>query len=147
MAELTHSELINWRLTPFQLMAATSMMLVLVIDGVAIQLLPLLAPVIIAEWAIDRASFGPALAAALFGMSIGALAGGWLGDRIGRLHALVGFALIFGAATLLVSWTTNVPQLTLLGVIGGLGFGPPVLMRLPWPPSGCQPVFNPESSL
>lgn len=123
MAQLTHSDLIDRRLTAFQVLVAICMLLVLVIDGVDIQLLSLLAPVIIAEWGADRASFGPALAAALMGMAMGAMAGGWMGDRFGRLRSLVLFTVIFGSATALASLTSNVTQLTLLRLVGGLGFG------------------------
>ncbi|MEO5705423.1 MAG: MFS transporter [Alteraurantiacibacter sp.] len=104
----------------------TTLMLVmaaLVIDGLDYQLLALVAPVILTEWGVDRGSFGTAMAAALFGMALGAAGGGWLGDRIGRLRALVLAVVLFGLATVTASRADGVASLALLRVIGGIGFG------------------------
>ena len=62
--------------------------LALVIDGLDIQLLSLVSPLIIEEWSVSKTAFSPALAAALMGMSLGASVGGWLGDRYGRKRVL-----------------------------------------------------------
>ncbi|MXO70462.1 MFS transporter [Alteraurantiacibacter buctensis] len=106
------------------LIATTALvMAALVIDGLDYQLLALLAPVILEEWGVDRGSFGTAMAAALFGMAIGAGGGGWLGDRIGRLRALVLSVVLFGCATVAASRADGVPALAVLRVIGGVGFG------------------------
>ncbi len=110
-------------LGPFQLVTVALVMLVLMIDGIDIQLLSLIAPVIIDEWGIDRAQFGPALAAALFGMSVGAFAGGWIGDRFGRLNALVGSTILFGAATTMAAAADSVVIITILRMVSGIGFG------------------------
>ena len=109
--------------TLFQWSVVLMVLLVLVFDGMDAQSLGLVVPIIIDEWGIDRAEFGWALSASLFGMSIGALAGGWLGDRIGRLNSLFLSALIFGLATIASSQVDNVAAMTALRVIGGLGFG------------------------
>lgn len=106
------------------LIATTALvMAALVIDGLDYQLLALLAPVILAEWGVDRGTFGTAMAAALFGMAIGAGGGGWLGDRIGRLRALVLSVVLFGCATVAASRADGVSTLAVLRVIGGVGFG------------------------
>lgn len=106
------------------LVATTALvMAALVIDGLDYQLLAQLAPVILHEWGVDRGSFGTAMAAALFGMAIGAAGGGWLGDRIGRSHALVLAVVLFGCATVAASQADGVTSLALLRVIGGVGFG------------------------
>lgn len=107
----------------FQLSLVALLLLVLVIDGVDIQLLSLVAPVIIAEWGVQRADFGPALAGALIGMSGGALLGGWLGDRFGRLPMLLLATLSFGLATALAGMTDSVAAMTWLRIASGLGFG------------------------
>lgn len=95
----------------------------LIIDGLDLQLLSLVAPLLIAEWGVDKAALGPAMSAAMFGMSIGALMGGWLGDRIGRRTVLIGSMLLFGVGTAAVAWTDGLVWLTVLRVVGGLGFG------------------------
>lgn len=110
-------------IAPFQLVLVALLLLVLVIDGVDIQLLSLVAPVIIQEWAVQRADFGPALAGALIGMSGGALLGGWLGDRFGRLPVLLLATFSFGLATALAGLTDSVASMTWLRIFSGIGFG------------------------
>jgi AAHS family 4-hydroxybenzoate transporter-like MFS transporter len=95
----------------------------LVIDGIDTQLLALVAPLIMTEWGVDKANFGPAMSAALFGMAIGAGAGGWLGDRLGRKAVLVGATLMFGCGTLAVAFAGSLPMLIALRLVSGLGFG------------------------
>ena len=107
----------------FPLLVVILALSVLMIDGIDLQLLSLVAPVIIEEWGVSRTAFGSALAAALFGMALGSLAGGWIGDRIGRRRALVIFTLVFGLATVAAGYTNDVATMTVVRVIGGLGFG------------------------
>ncbi|HEY6815635.1 MAG TPA: MFS transporter, partial [Croceibacterium sp.] len=110
-------------LRPFQWLVIGAALAVLVIEGIDLQSLPILTPLILEEWAIDRAEFGPALAAALFGMAFGSSFGGWLGDRWGRLKALYLAALIFGASTFVAAWTDDVWTMSAVRALGGLGFG------------------------
>src|SRR6187549_3228647 len=86
-------------LRPFQWLVMGAALVVLVIEGIDLQSLPILTPLILEEWRIDRA---------LFGMAFGSSLGGWLGDRWGRLKALYLAALIFGASTIAAAWTDNV---------------------------------------
>lgn len=95
----------------------------LIIDGLDVQLLSLVAPLILKDWSIGRDAFGPAMSAALLGSSIGSSIGGWLGDRFGRKTVLSVATLIFGVGTILAAFTHNVHDMTLLRLAGGLGFG------------------------
>ena len=106
-----------------QILLILLVLLALVIDGVDIQLLSLVAPVILKEWAVTKASFGPAMGAALIGMSIGAGLGGWTGDRYGRKSTLTAAVFLFGVATVGASFTHNTNSLALLRLVTGLGFG------------------------
>lgn len=108
---------------PFQLLIVALVMLALVIDGLDIQLLSLVTPVILKEWAVSRAAFGPAMAAALIGMAAGASCGGWLGDRHGRKAILVAATFLFGIGTMAASMTHDVATLGMLRFVSGLGFG------------------------
>ena len=110
-------------LRAFQWLVIGAALTVLVIEGIDLQSLPILTPLILEEWGIDRALFGPALAAALFGMAFGSSLGGWLGDRWGRLKALYLATLIFGASTIAAAWTDDVWTISAVRVLGGLGFG------------------------
>jgi AAHS family 4-hydroxybenzoate transporter-like MFS transporter len=110
-------------LRPFQWLVMGAALIVLVIEGIDLQSLPLLSPEIVKEWGIDRADFGLALSAALAGMAVGSFFGGWLGDRWGRLKALYLAAMIFGASTILSAYTDDVATMAAVRVLGGLGFG------------------------
>jgi AAHS family 4-hydroxybenzoate transporter-like MFS transporter len=108
---------------PFQWLIVVAALVVLIIEGVDLQSLPIVTPLILDEWGIDRAAFGPALAAALFGMALGSSLGGWLGDKWGRLKALYLASLIFGASTFAAAHATDVASISAIRVLGGLGFG------------------------
>jgi AAHS family 4-hydroxybenzoate transporter-like MFS transporter len=106
-----------------QLMLVALLLLVLVIDGIDIQLLSLVAPIILEDWQVGRAEFGPALAGALIGMSLGSLVGGTLGDRFGRRVLLIGSIIGFGVATVLAGLTDSIAWMTSLRIVSGFGFG------------------------
>lgn len=98
-------------------------LLLLVLDGLDVQILALVSPVIIAEWQTSKAAFGPALAAALVGMAFGSISGGWLGDRFGRRPVLLASAALFGLVTLAAAYAATTTQLALLRLACGMGFG------------------------
>ena len=108
---------------PFQLAVIGFGLMMLVIDGIDLQSLPLVTPLILKEWDIDRAEFGPALAASLFGMGFGSIFGGMLGDKIGRLRTLFLACVIFGLSTIAAAFTHNVWAMSAVRALGGLGFG------------------------
>jgi AAHS family 4-hydroxybenzoate transporter-like MFS transporter len=110
-------------ITARQMSVLALVMLMLMIDGLDIQLLGLVTPVILEDWNVDRAHFGPALGASLFGLAIGAGAGGRLGDMFGRKRVLVISAFLFGLATVVAAFAENVTQMTTIRFISGLGFG------------------------
>jgi len=95
----------------------------LVIDGVDTQLLSLVAPLVMRDLSVDKSAFGPAMSAALLGMALGAGAGGWIGDRLGRKTVLIGAMLVFGAGTIGVALARELPLLVGLRLASGLGFG------------------------
>lgn len=98
-------------------------LMALMLDGLDIQLLAFFTPLILAEWRVDRAMFGPALAAAMVGMAVGASVGGWIGDRIGRRPVVVTSVFIFGLGTAALSVTHDLLTLTVLRFISGVAFG------------------------
>ncbi len=123
MATPFSAAIANQPLRPFQWVVMGAALIVLVIEGVDLQSLPLLSPEILKEWGLDREEFGLALTAALAGMAVGSFGGGWLGDRWGRLKALYLAALIFGASTIAAAYASDVNTMALARVLGGLGFG------------------------
>jgi len=119
------------------------MIMALMLDGLDVKLLSYVAPSILKEWHISEAAFAPALAAALFGMAIGASAGGWMGDRWGRRKIIIGMLLLFALATIAISRVENVALLATLRLISGFGFGaltPNALaLATEWTPRRLQP--------
>jgi AAHS family 4-hydroxybenzoate transporter-like MFS transporter len=99
------------RLSSLAIAIVGVIMLALLADGLDLQLLSLVAPVILDEWKVSRAAFGPALSAAL------------LGDRLGRKQVLLWSVVWFGLATMAASFTHGVSELTALRLLGGIGFG------------------------
>jgi AAHS family 4-hydroxybenzoate transporter-like MFS transporter len=98
-------------------------MLVLIADGMDAQLLGIVAPIVIEEFAVDRGTFGIAVMAALVGFGLGSWGGGWLGDKIGRRWSLAIGTVIFSAATMGASLALDVWQMAAWRLVSGLGFG------------------------
>jgi AAHS family 4-hydroxybenzoate transporter-like MFS transporter len=96
---------------------------IMVLDGFDLQLIGFAAPALIAELGIARSALGPALAASVIGMSVGAVAIGPVGDRWGRRPALLVSALVFGVMTLLTATATSVATLALWRFLTGIGLG------------------------
>lgn len=94
-----------------------------VLDGLDVKILAYAAPLILAEWHIDKASFGPVMAAAVIGMTIGTPIGGWAGDRLGRRAVILASLLLFGLATIGAGMAHDPFSMGLLRFISGLGFG------------------------
>ena len=97
--------------------------LAIVFDGFDNQVLSVSIPALVKEWQVPRAAFAPILAAGLFAMSLGTVAAGFLGDRLGRKKALIGSVLVFGAATLATALVHNLWSLGIMRFIAGAGLG------------------------
>lgn len=95
----------------------------IILDGFDNQILGFVAPVLLKQWGITRDALAPVFAAGFLGMVVGAMGGGFLGDRIGRRPALIGSVLLFGLATGLTALAQNLSTLGLLRAFAGLGLG------------------------
>ncbi|MBT2186721.1 MFS transporter [Sphingobium nicotianae] len=128
----------------FQWVTVAICMLVLVSDGIDMQLLGIVAPLVIKDFGVDKGTFGIAMSAALVGFGLGAWGGGWLGDRIGRRFTLALAALVFALATVAASQADGVWHMALWRVLGGLGFGAAysnaLAMASEWLPDRLRPV-------
>jgi AAHS family 4-hydroxybenzoate transporter-like MFS transporter len=144
-AARTFSEaLANAPMRTFQWVTVAVCMLVLVSDGIDMQLLGIVAPLVIKDFGVDRGTFGIAMSAALIGFGLGAWGGGWLGDRIGRRYTLALAALTFAIATMAASQADGVWTMAMFRVLGGLGFGAAysnsLAMASEWLPDRWRPV-------
>jgi AAHS family 4-hydroxybenzoate transporter-like MFS transporter len=95
----------------------------IVLDGVDNQLLPNAVPTLIQEWGRPRREFTDALAIGPFGMMLGGLFGGIVGDRWGRRPALLASVLIFGAFTAALAFVSSIEALAVIRFLAGLGLG------------------------
>ena len=75
------------------------------------------------EWALSKAALGQMVAAALYGTVVGALAGGFPADALGRKTTLIIVAALFLASAVGSALSQNVMQLGVARFIGGLGVG------------------------
>ena len=107
-------------LRAFQWATLAVCLLVLVCDGIDMQLLGIVAPLVIKDFGVDRGTFGIAMSAALVGFGIGGFGGGWLGDKIGRRYTLALAALVFALATVGASRADGVWTMAMWRVVGGL---------------------------
>lgn len=121
---ITFSEAISRQpLRAFSILTFIVCMLVLIADGMDAQLLGIVAPIVIEEFAVDRGTFGFAVMAALVGFGLGSWGGGWLGDKIGRRWSLAIGTVIFSGATMGASLAADVWQMAAWRLVSGLGFG------------------------
>jgi AAHS family 4-hydroxybenzoate transporter-like MFS transporter len=111
------------RWSHYQKLLVFATALTIVLDGIDNQLLPNAIPTLIREWGKTRAEFTDALAIGPFGMMLGGLAGGYLGDRWGRRPALLGSVLAFGAFTAALAAANSIETLAVLRFLAGVGLG------------------------
>ena len=142
---MTFSEAISRApMRAFQWATLAVCLMVLVCDGIDMQLLGIVAPLVIKDFHVTRGTFGIAMSAALVGFGLGAWSGGWLGDRIGRRYTLALAALVFALATVSASQADGVWTMAMWRVVGGLGFGAAyanaLAMASEWLPERWRPV-------
>lgn len=97
--------------------------LVAAFEGFDIQAIGVAAPKLGAELQLAKDVLGQALAASNIGLVLGAAAGGWLADLIGRKLTLILASLIFGAFTLVTMVSTGFEMLYAARFAAGIGFG------------------------
>lgn len=111
------------RWTGYQKFLIFATAVTIVLDGVDNQLLPNAVPTLIQEWGRPRREFTDALAIGPFGMMLGGLFGGIVGDRWGRRPALLGSVLTFGAFTAALAFVNTIEALAVIRFLAGVGLG------------------------
>lgn len=129
---------------PIQWAIVAVCMLVLVCDGIDLQLLGVVAPKVMEAFDVSRSTFGIAMMAALIGFGLGGWGGGWLGDAIGRRWTLVIAALVFSLGTMAAATSDGVWTMAFWRMFAGLGFGGAyanaLAMAGEWLPDRWRPV-------
>ena len=97
--------------------------LVAAVEGYDIQAFGVAAPRMVPELGLNPAQQGWAASAAMIGLVLGALGGGWLADRYGRKPVLIGSVAAFGLFSLLTAASHSYEALLWARLATGLGFG------------------------
>jgi AAHS family 4-hydroxybenzoate transporter-like MFS transporter len=92
-------------------------------DGLDIQIVGYIIPAVAKEWHVAKSMFASVLAAGLFGVTVGSILGGLLGDRVGRRPVLILSVFFFAANTCGMAFTHGLHSLLLLRFFAGLGIG------------------------
>lgn len=93
------------------------------LDGFDVLAISIVAPLIVAEWNIDRASLGIVLSGELFGMALGSIFIGGLADRYGRRPTILACLLAVGFGMFATAAANSIATLVALRVLTGLGIG------------------------
>lgn len=98
-------------------------LIVVCFDGFNAQVMGYAAPALIKAFHVEKAALGPLASAGLFGLMLGALTLGTLGDRIGRRTVILLSVATFGLFSTLTGFATSVGMLTVLRFLTGIGLG------------------------
>lgn len=113
----------NSRLGSFQLGLCILCGLCLIMDGFDVQAMGYVAPVILKEWRVSSAQFGPVFGAGLFGILVGSLLFSMLADKIGRRPVLIFVTLCFSVLTFLTARAADVQQMLIIRFLAGTALG------------------------
>jgi AAHS family 4-hydroxybenzoate transporter-like MFS transporter len=93
------------------------------LDGLDSQILSFVARSIANDWGISMAALGSVFSIGLFGVMLGALIFGVLGDVVGAKRVLVCVTLLIGITTILTGLARTTQQVMLLRFLSGFGIG------------------------
>jgi AAHS family 3-hydroxyphenylpropionic acid transporter len=98
-------------------------LLIAAIEGYDIQAFGIAAPKLAPEFGLGPGQQGRLASAATIGLVLGALAGGWIADAVGRKPVLVGAVVMFGLFSLGTAMSGAYDTLLAARFLTGLGFG------------------------
>jgi AAHS family 3-hydroxyphenylpropionic acid transporter len=93
------------------------------LEGYDLQTLGVAAPTMGLQLHLAKPAIGYAASATMAAMGVGAAAGGWLADRIGRRSVMFASVLLFAAASGLTAWVTGPATLFAARIFTGAGIG------------------------
>lgn len=97
--------------------------LVVLLDGLDLQVVGYLGPALAREWHLTPAELGRIFSTGLFGMMAGLMASGPFADRFGRRPVIALSAAVLGGATILTAAASDPMELLACRLVAGLGLG------------------------
>lgn len=97
--------------------------IVTVFEGYDLQSIGVAAPLLAKTLALGKAEIGYSLTATMAGLMVGAVSGGWLGDRHARASVLALGCLLFGLGSLATAVAWDLTSLVLCRGLTGVGIG------------------------
>jgi len=80
-------------------------------------------PVLVPLWKIAPPQIGLLISAGFLGQLVGALLFGWIGERFGRMHAMIWSIATYSVMTFVSAFAWNYDSFLVLRVIQGIGLG------------------------
>lgn len=96
---------------------------VALLEGIDFQAPGIAAPGMAAAFGLDKLHMGWVFSAGILGLLPGALAGGWLSDRIGRKLVLIGSVALFGIFSIATAHAWDLNSLLAARLLTGVGLG------------------------
>lgn len=97
--------------------------LLVFLDGFDLVVISYVGPEMMQALGMTKPMFGTVLSCALFGLAVGALAGGLCADRYGRRIALNACGIVFGIGSIATALSTSYESLLVWRFVTGLGLG------------------------
>lgn len=95
--------------------------LCMLFDGFDFAGISFVVPAVAREWHVEIGSFGSVLGIGVFGLMVGSIIFGFVGDRIGRKRTIILGCWLFGGFTFASIWAPSVSALMLLRFLAGVG--------------------------
>lgn len=113
----------NGKLNKLSLRVLVICFIFMLVDGYDYGIISNAAPLIMREWGIDAAMFGPVFSVATFGWLLGAIIFGFISDRMGRKLPLATGGVIFTVCTLAIFFSHSLAELLVWRFLTGFGAG------------------------
>jgi len=97
--------------------------IVVLLDGYDQIAVAFAAPALIKAWHVKAGEFAQVFGIGLFGVLVGSLLLGFVGDRLGRKRTIIYGSLFFGLLTMACGRAASLEQLTVLRFLAGIGMG------------------------
>ncbi|CAG9243884.1 MFS transporter [Paraburkholderia caribensis] len=111
------------RMSRFQILTLLLCGLCAVVDGFDVQVIGYVAPAIVREWGIDKATLGPVFSAGLLGLVIGSILLSVVADRVGRRPTLIATMLSLFVCCVMTASVRSLTELLVLRFITGIALG------------------------